>query len=322
MPLQRVGIQGEAGCFSAAAAALLLGDRVEVRYHRSFEAVLAGLDAGDIDRALLPVHNSLAGVVAESLAAISRHDVQLVGEQALEIHLVLAALPGADLDDLVEVRSHPVALRQCRKFFEHHPSIMALATDDTAGAAREARELNRSSVGAVTTRAAARAHGLKVIAETVQDRTENQTRFWLLARRNLSPVPLSRQIELAHGGAVKMVAAVRGATTVSTDEPAALSEAARELLMALLATNGLEASDIVSAVFTATPDLHCRFPAEAARELDGWRDIPLLCAQEMEIDGALQRCIRVLLHAQRAESDSGRMIPVYLRNARALRPDL
>ncbi len=116
------------------------------------------------------------------------------------------------------------------------------------------------------------------------------------------------------------VRAIRGATTVTADQPALIREAVQELLDALLDDNDLAPIDIISAVFTATPDLVSEFPAHAAR-LHGWTDIPLLCAQELPVAGALPRCIRVMLHA---ESDRARheIRHVYLRDAVLLRADL
>jgi chorismate mutase len=116
------------------------------------------------------------------------------------------------------------------------------------------------------------------------------------------------------------VRAVRGATTVDRDDPVLIREAVHEMLDALLDDNDLTSMDIVSAVFTATPDLVSEFPAHAAR-LYGWTDVPLLCAQELPVDGALGRCVRVLLHVEtpRARHE---MKHVYLRDAILLRQDL
>lgn len=114
--------------------------------------------------------------------------------------------------------------------------------------------------------------------------------------------------------------ALRGATTVPHDDATQLGAATRELLAALLERNGLRAGDIVSAVFTVTPDLTSEFPARAAREL-GWHDVPLLCAASVAVPGALPRCIRVLLHVETTRPRKA-LTHVYLRDAESLRPDL
>jgi len=116
------------------------------------------------------------------------------------------------------------------------------------------------------------------------------------------------------------VRALRGATTVTADDPAAIREAVIELLETMLDDNDLTPADVISALFTATPDLVSEFPAHAARTL-GWTDIPLLCAQELPVEGALPRCIRVLLHAE-TRLHRSEIKHAYLREAVLLRQDL
>jgi len=118
----------------------------------------------------------------------------------------------------------------------------------------------------------------------------------------------------------RSVRAVRGATTVAADDPTLIREAVTELLETILNDNDIVPADVISAVFTATPDLVSEFPAHAAR-LFGWTDIPLLCAQELPVHGALPRCIRVMLHAETRRQRS-EIRHVYLRDAILLRADL
>ncbi|HXC25759.1 MAG TPA: chorismate mutase [Gemmatimonadaceae bacterium] len=113
---------------------------------------------------------------------------------------------------------------------------------------------------------------------------------------------------------------IRGATTVERDEAQLICEATQELLTELLRHNPVTPAQIVSALFTVTPDLRSEFPARAAREL-GWHEVPMLCATEMAVPGALTRCIRVLLHVELPEGHAA-IQPVYLRGATALRPDV
>ena len=116
------------------------------------------------------------------------------------------------------------------------------------------------------------------------------------------------------------VRAIRGAITVAEDDPGAIVRATEELLSAMLTRNQIAPEDVISALFTTTPDLTSEFPAAAARRL-GLADVPLLCAAEIAVPGALPRCVRVLLHvtSDRARSDIDH---VYLGAARSLRADL
>ncbi len=114
--------------------------------------------------------------------------------------------------------------------------------------------------------------------------------------------------------------AIRGATSVPADEPAAISAATAELLQEMIGRNGVDPGAVVSLLFTATPDLTSSFPAAAARSV-GLGEIPLLCAQELAVAGSLPRCIRVLMHVY-SERDYASLRHVYLREARGLRDDL
>jgi chorismate mutase len=113
--------------------------------------------------------------------------------------------------------------------------------------------------------------------------------------------------------------AIRGATTVDLDDATAIRAATAELLRRIVALNALAPSDILSALFTVTADLRSAFPAHAAREL-GWNDVALLCTMEIPVPGAIERCVRVLLHVE-TTTPRERLRHVYLRGARALRPE-
>lgn len=116
------------------------------------------------------------------------------------------------------------------------------------------------------------------------------------------------------------VRGLRGATVASANTPEAIGAATKELVQALLAENDIDLESIASIIFTVTGDLDAQFPALAAREL-GLHHVPLLCAREIDVPGSLPRCIRVLMHVNTTKSQK-EMRHVYLREARALRPDL
>jgi chorismate mutase len=116
------------------------------------------------------------------------------------------------------------------------------------------------------------------------------------------------------------VRAVRGATQVDEDDRQQVLDATTELLSAVLERNDLTSDDIISVLFTATPDLRSEFPAYAARQM-GFTDVPLMCASEIAVPGAMPRVLRLLAHVEtdRPRSD---LRHVYLRGAAQLRKDL
>ena len=114
---------------------------------------------------------------------------------------------------------------------------------------------------------------------------------------------------------------IRGAITVSADEPDLILQATRELLEEILAENeGMKPEDVGSALFTVTDDLASTFPAQGARQM-GWGLVPMLCAREIPVPGSLPGVIRVLVHWN-TETSQDEITHVYLRDAVKLRPDL
>ncbi|HEX5808593.1 MAG TPA: chorismate mutase [Anaerolineales bacterium] len=114
---------------------------------------------------------------------------------------------------------------------------------------------------------------------------------------------------------------IRGATTVSADQPELILQATRELLEAILDENfGMRPEDVASAIFTVTDDLASTFPAQAARQM-GWDLVPMICAREIPVPDSLPRVIRLLVHWNTDIAQS-EIKHVYLRDAVKLRPDL
>ena len=116
------------------------------------------------------------------------------------------------------------------------------------------------------------------------------------------------------------IRAVRGATRLSGDDAAEMADAVQELLRAILERNTFSTDDLVSIIFTATPDLVSAFPAAAARGL-GLGDVPLICATEIDVPGALPHVVRLMMHVE-TSAPRAEIQHVYLRGAEVLRQDL
>lgn len=114
--------------------------------------------------------------------------------------------------------------------------------------------------------------------------------------------------------------AIRGATALTQDDTTEMSQAVVELLERMLEVNDITSDNLISILFTATPDLTCTFPAAAARTLD-LKDVPLICAQEIDVPGAMARVVRVMMHVEINKKRS-EISHVYLRGTQALRQDL
>lgn len=113
---------------------------------------------------------------------------------------------------------------------------------------------------------------------------------------------------------------VRGATTADANTREDILSATRQLLALMIRQNGIHKEDVASAIFSTTHDLNAEFPALAARQL-GWLDVALMCTNELDVPGALGRCIRVLIYWN-TEKAANEIVHVYVKGARGLRPDL
>ena len=181
--MKAIAFQGELGAFSEEAVQRVFGtdaQPVPCRENRDVARIVA---SGEADAGVLPVENTLAGSVPASYDAIlGEQSLHVVREVVIPIHHCVMAVASATLDTLRTVESHPIALAQCANWFAQHPSIAARASYDTAGAARDVAAAHDVARGALASRVAAMHYGLTMLAENVEDRHDNQTRFVVLER--------------------------------------------------------------------------------------------------------------------------------------------
>lgn len=192
----RVAFQGEAGAFSEEAIEGLFGRGVAVACpHRDFADVAAAVLAGAAEFGVLPAENSIHGSVSPTYDVLAGGGLSIIDEIICPIHLCLLVLRGVQQEQLRTVLSHPVALNQCRRFFAQSPGLEAVPFYDTAGAARDVAARADVTTAAVASRAAAARYGLDILASGIEDRPDNQTRFFLVARSGEA----QRNVELDRG---------------------------------------------------------------------------------------------------------------------------
>jgi prephenate dehydratase len=175
-----IAYQGEPGAFSEDAARSLVPD-AETRGYLTFDETFAAALSGATDAALMPVENSISGAVPRVYDLLyAEPSMRVVDEIVYRVVQNLIGIAGATLDGVREVRSHPVALEQCRRFLAAHPQIHLAVVADTAGAVREIVGLADPGVAAIASRLAAERYGAGVLAPAVQDVADNFTRFFLV----------------------------------------------------------------------------------------------------------------------------------------------
>ncbi len=177
----RVAFQGERGAFSEEAALKLLGTEIELVPRRTFADLYASFDNDDADYLLAPVENSIAGVVQPSVDLLNSSSLNVLNEIQLKIEQHLIGCPGATFEMIETVQSHPVALAQCSRFFETQPQINRIVADDTAGSVAEVMRLGDPTRAAIAGQCAAELYGATIIRKSIQDHSNNFTRFVLLS---------------------------------------------------------------------------------------------------------------------------------------------
>ena len=197
----RVAFLGARGTFSEEAADRLLGDAARKVSRPTFESLFAAIDDGAADYILAPLENSLAGSVHRCFDLLLESTLSIVAEVILPISHYLIGCPGAKIENIETVESHPVALAQCGRFFAAHPNIKRIATDDTASSVRRTVENSDVTRAAIAGKRAANIYGGEILQEHLEDHSENYTRFALLAQNpNVSETgnKISLLIKLAH----------------------------------------------------------------------------------------------------------------------------
>ena len=177
-----IGFQGEAGAFSDAAARRLRPG-AQTRGYLTFDLLVAAVHAGDIDAALLPVENSIAGPIPRAYDLLWDYaGLHAVAETAFPVEMNLIGTPDSDERTIREIRSHPVALEQIHRFAGGRPDWKRVVVADTAGAVAEIMALGDNTVAAVGPALAAELYGAKILHAAIQDDARNFTRFYFLER--------------------------------------------------------------------------------------------------------------------------------------------
>ncbi|HSP40884.1 MAG TPA: prephenate dehydratase, partial [Gillisia sp.] len=183
----KIAIQGVLGSFHHLVAQQYYGDEVLVDECMSFPDVVKSLISGRSREAVMAIENSIAGSILPNYALIDENGLQVTGEHYMPIHMNLMALPGQKISDIKKVYSHPMALLQCKEFFKDHRHIKLIEDEDTAEVARRISHKQSTGIAALASMAAADIFGLEVLAEGVQTKKSNATRFLILGTQAKEP---------------------------------------------------------------------------------------------------------------------------------------
>ncbi len=178
----KIAIQGVAGCFhDAAAREYFAGQEVETVPCDTFHEMFTRLRNDASMLGIVAIENTIAGSLLQNYELLRQSNEIIIGEYKKYISHSIAVLPGQTLDDVVEVNSHPMALRQCEQYLLAHPKMKIVETSDTAGSAKMIAESHLKGHAAICGKYAAELYGLDVLESDIQTNKHNFTRFLIIA---------------------------------------------------------------------------------------------------------------------------------------------
>ena len=181
----KIGYQGVKGAFSETAVRMwtesrgLEGCYDEVGYS-SFIDMLADVESGRLDYAMFPVENTTTGIIARTYDHFKQYNIHVVGEVVVPIRECLIVNPGAAIEDIREVYSHPEALSQCSELFRRYPAMKPHAHEDTALSVSYIRDSGDKTKAALASELAAETYGMQILLPHIQDNDVNMTRFFCM----------------------------------------------------------------------------------------------------------------------------------------------
>ena len=181
-----VAFQGEIGAYSEEAAFHFFGPSIHVKPCETLDDVFKTVEQDEAQYGIVPVENSIEGSISRTYDLLLESSLRVCGETELRVSHCLIASPGAKLDSIKRVYSHPQALGQCRSFLKHLDCEL-IPTYDTAGSVKMIKEKGITDGAAIDGTRAAEIYGMKIIAQEIEDNPNNSTRFFILSQHDSAP---------------------------------------------------------------------------------------------------------------------------------------
>lgn len=177
MNKKKIAIQGAKGSNHHKVVQDFYGDDVDLKECMSFDSLVDCLIDKSANIGIMALENTIAGSIIPNYALIDKNNLQIIGEEYLNIHHHLMALENQDITDIQEVWSHPMALLQCKEFFKKYPHIKMVEDVDTAEVAKRIAQNQLKGIAAIAPKIAAEIFGLAILADDIQTIKDNATRF-------------------------------------------------------------------------------------------------------------------------------------------------
>lgn len=180
--MKKVGIQGIAGSFHDIAVQRYFGEgKVEVVECETFKSLCFALKEGEIDQAMMAIENTVAGSILPNFSLIQENGFQIIGEVYLRIEMNLIANEGADINQITEVASHPMAILQCEDYLSKHKHIKSVKIEDTAEGVKQLSASKDVTKAVIASEYAANMYNMPILEKGIETDKKNFTRFLILS---------------------------------------------------------------------------------------------------------------------------------------------
>lgn len=177
-----VGFQGVSGSFSEQALFEYFGENTQTKAIEYFEDIFIELKNNKIDYGILPIENSSTGAISEVYDLLNKYDFYITGEICVKVDQNLLGIPGATIDDIKEIYSHPQAFSQSSEFLKEHPNWKLIPYHNTAKSAEYVKNQNNKALAAIGSKRAAKIYGLDIIRANINFNSNNSTRFVVISK--------------------------------------------------------------------------------------------------------------------------------------------
>lgn len=181
--MKRIAVQGIAGSFHEDAARKYFDEDVEIVECKTFTTVCKSIDSDKVDFAVMAIENSIAGSLLNNYQLIRDYHLRIIGEIYLHIQMNMLVVEGVKSEDIKDIHSHPIALRQCMEYIEHnYPKAQLHEKLDTAASSKLVAEQNMMNAASIGNLRSAEMYGLKVLDTGIETNKKNYTRFLILSK--------------------------------------------------------------------------------------------------------------------------------------------
>ncbi|MEM6642520.1 MAG: prephenate dehydratase domain-containing protein [Bacteroidota bacterium] len=191
-----VAIQGLKGSFHHEAANHYFGQEIDLSECETFAELVKSVTRKEAHFGVMAIENSLAGSILQNYGLLRKEDVEIIGEVGLRVKMNVMALHGVEEDEIAEIHSHQMAIRQCGSFFDQYPSIKVVEAFDTAGSAKYIAERQLPNVAAIASELAAMEYNLNIIHRGIEDHDLNYTRFLIIQPSNGPKVDMPEKVSV------------------------------------------------------------------------------------------------------------------------------